>query len=95
MLQDEFKLLLDEKLRVEQEYANVKGKLSSFKKQAFKSEELKEFMETLEEFEKRSYVSFIRGHCLVWKDYRRQGVPEIWDLQTNKNYIDYLSEAKK
>jgi len=52
-------------------------------------------METLEEFEKRSFVSFIREHCLVWKDYRRQGVPERWDLQTLNNYIAYLSEAKK
>ena len=52
-------------------------------------------METIEEFEKRSYVSFIREHCLVWKDKRKIGVPETWDLQTTKNYLAYLQEAKK
>jgi len=50
-------------------------------------------METLSEFEKRSYVVFDfedKGYALVWKDKRKIGKAEKWNLAAHKRYVAML-----
>lgn len=55
-------------------------------------------METISEFEKRSYISFLIDRVLVWKSEKEKKMKktkvERWDLATARRYIHYLEEEK-
>lgn len=44
-------------------------------------------VETIENFEKRSYINFVDKIAFVWPSSDKKGKCEKWDLQTARNYV--------
>lgn len=47
-------------------------------------------VETLEEFYSRIWLNFWEDRVLIFQNKKREGKPQVWNLQTARNYIQYL-----
>lgn len=55
-------------------------------------------METINELYDRSYINFVKDKAFIWPNLRTKEdlvlnfKPEVWDLQTFRNYLAYLEK---
>ena len=58
-------------------------------------------METIKEFEARSYMNIPKDICLVWNTlhdkvtaFNHKKAPEVWDIGTARRYLDIIKERE-